>query len=78
MAYVSLGDVCRNQLGQQAQYCSRYADPDWKDDYTYCGQGLRIVLNKNKDYHRYTIHEDDVALFVARVKTARGDRDVQT
>lgn len=76
MAYVSLGDVCRQQLGQQAQYCSRYADPDWKEDYSYCGQGLRIVLNTNKDYHQYTIHEDDVPLFVARVKTTRGDRDI--
>lgn len=69
--YVSLGDVCRNQLGQQAQYCSRYADPDWKTEYTYCGEGLRILLNKNKDYHQYMIHADDVDLFVARVKIAR-------
>lgn len=71
MSYVLLGDVCRQQLGMQAQYGTRYADPDWSHEYIYCGTGLRIILNENKDYHRYKIHEDDVVLFVAMVKIAK-------
>jgi len=70
--YISLGDVCRGQLGQQCQYCSRYADINWHSEYIYCGAGLRITLNKNKDYHQYKIHKDDVVTFVNRVKLARG------
>lgn len=56
--YVSLGDVCRNQLGMQCQYGSRYAD-------TIC-MDLRYIGDTG-DYHSMKIHKDDVSDYVRRV-----------
>jgi len=69
--YISLGDLSRGSLGMQAQYASHYADPHWRNEYTYCGDGLRII-GTSADYHNMLIHEDDAHIFVARVKIARG------
>lgn len=55
--YVSLGDVCRNRLGMQCQYGSRYANDICKD--------LRIT-GTTADYHSMTIHKDDVDHYVGR------------
>jgi len=68
--YLSLGAVSRACLNMQAQYASRYADPFWRAQYTYCGDGLRII-GTSADYHDMLIHEDDAPIFVERVKAAR-------
>ena len=73
--YVSLGDVCRNDLGMQCQYGSRYADPVWNTEsareaghwYPYFGTGLRITGGSDM-YHSMTIHRDDAPVFVSRVQ----------
>lgn len=66
---VSLGDVCRQKLGMQCQYGSRYADKQQCEDNpeSYCGDGLRIT-GTTADYHGMKIHKDDVETFVSRVK----------
>lgn len=66
--YVSLGDVCRDAIGIQCQYGSRYVNgiggfPRLADD-------LRI-LRRDGDYHDMRIHRDDVNLFVERVLSKR-------
>lgn len=66
---VRLGDVCRNMLGMQCQYGSRYADKRWTE-YPFCGEGIRITGNAD-NYHDMMIHKDDAETFVARVKKAR-------
>jgi len=60
--YVSLGDVCRNQLGMQCQYGSRYADNLCKD--------LRYI-GTPADYHPMKIHKEDVEEYVRRVVAYR-------
>lgn len=67
---INLGDVCRSQLGMQCQYGSRYADRRWHPEYQYCGDGLRITGDSG-NYHSMTIHRDDAAMFVERVKGAQ-------
>lgn len=62
VAYVSLGDVCRQRIGMQCQYGSRYANDICKD--------LRIT-GTTADYHQMTIHPDDVDEYVTRVLTHR-------
>lgn len=68
--FVSLGDVCRNSLGMQCQYGSRYADKKWEKEYPFCGEGLRIT-GESRAYHSMKIHRDDVAEFVSRVWQVR-------
>lgn len=69
--YVNLGELVRKELGIPAQYGTRYADPDWNEEYKYSAAGLRVILNPSKDYHRYLIHKDDVGAFMYRVLKAR-------
>lgn len=72
--YVSVGDVCRQRLGQQCQYGSRYLDRGWaqgENSYKFCGDGLR-VLGDCSNYHGMKIHKDDVETFVARWEQATG------
>ena len=65
--YVNLGDVCRQQLGMQCQYGSRYANPRYPQ---YISEGLRITGDP-ADYHFMKIHRDDVQEFVRRVQARR-------
>ena len=60
--YVFLGDVCRNYLGMQCQYGSRYAD-------TLCSY-LRIK-GSTAEYHQMKIHKDDVMEYAVRVLVHR-------
>ncbi len=65
----SFGPVCRQVLGTQAQYGSRYLDgihgaPD-------LGHGLRYY--KGDTYHDCWIHEDDIAEFVRRYASHMAD-----
>lgn len=60
--YISFGDVCRQQLGMQCQYGSRYV--------TSHGSDLRII-GEVGFYHGLRIHCDDVDTFVMRVKETR-------
>lgn len=72
--YVGLGDVCRDILGMQCQYGSRYADPYYasqeavaKGERTpFLAEGLDIT-GKPGDYHFMRIHRDSVERFVSRV-----------
>jgi len=62
--FVSFGNVARRQIGEQAQYASRYVggrhgSPD-------LGKGLRFKGDP-RDYHFLLIHKDDVEEFVRRV-----------
>ena len=71
VAYVSVGDVCRGQLGMQCQYGSRYLnDTISLPGYPFLGEGLR-VRGTHVNYHTLEIHKDDVDEFVRRVKEYR-------
>ena len=67
--HISFGDVCRNLIGQQAQYGSRYVDRNFVGK-PYLGSGLRIVGNPG-DYHSLGIHPEDVDEFISRHSLAR-------
>lgn len=56
--YVNLGDVCRNRIGMQCQYGSRYSQ-------TICAD-LRF-RGTVADYHSMEIHWGDVEEYVERV-----------
>ena len=62
--YIPFGDVARNQLGMQCQYASRYVR-DAVDE------GFRFDRIDTGNYHDILIHEDDVTLFVERVRRIR-------
>lgn len=72
--FANFGDVCRNRLGMQCQYGSRYVNPDFSAESAkeaghfvpYLGEGLRIK-GKPDNYHSLEIHTDDVDEFVSRV-----------
>lgn len=68
--HISFGDVCRNLLGQQAQYGSQYVNPSFADRLPYLAKGLRLVGNPS-EYHELGIHPDDVDEFVVRYNIAR-------
>ena len=65
--YVSLGDVCRDLMGRQAQYGCPYFDPITaaKRDLPYLGEGLRIK-GDCQFYHEMRIHLDDIEEAVKR------------
>jgi len=65
--WISLGDVCRNRLGMQCQYGSRYANDICKD--------LRII-GTTADYHSMQIHREDVDEYVGRVLRFRYDNGI--
>lgn len=71
--WVSFGDVARRQIGEQAQYVSRYVDG--RHGFPNLGQGVRIKGDP-KDYHDLLIHRDDVDGFVQRVNAWRKERGV--
>ncbi len=70
-AYVDFGDVCRQQLGEQCQYGSRYID-GYLDGWPNLGYNLRFTgydsNGRVNNYHEMKIHFADVAEFVRRVK----------
>lgn len=65
---VSLGDVARQVLHQQAQYVSYYLTGI--AGYPKLGNGLRIQSD-GFNYHSNRIHKDDAAEFVRRVLNSR-------
>lgn len=68
--YVNFGAVCRNLLGQQAQYASKYLAPTSVRHSL--GFGLRLRHAEDLgDYHKIQIHKEDVDTFVERVLTFR-------
>jgi hypothetical protein len=64
MDFVNFGDLAREQLGEQAQYASRYIDGRIPG-YPNLGHGLRFEGDP-ADYHDVRIHRDDVEEFVRR------------
>lgn len=59
--YVNFGGICRNGVGMQCQYGSRYlCESD-------IGEGLRYI-GSCSDYHSILIHKDDAPIFVERMK----------
>jgi hypothetical protein len=79
--YVLLGNVCRQWLGLQAQYGTRYAGgvirdgreqvPDLTTGEYGDGRTLRFAGDNSVDYHAMYIHEDDAAEYVRRVEAHR-------
>ncbi len=69
--FVNFGDVARNRLHQQCQYCSKYVDGKIPG-YPNLGKGLRFK-GEEYDYHMLLIHKDDVEEFVNRVEKFRVD-----
>lgn len=65
---MSLGDVARQVLQQQAQYVSYYLTGI--AGYPKLGDGLRIQSD-GFNYHSNRIHKDDAAEFVRRVLNSR-------
>lgn len=65
---VSLGDVARQVLQQQAQYVSYYLTG--VAGYPKLGDGLRIQSD-GFNYHSNRIHKDDAVEFVQRVLNSR-------
>jgi len=61
--FVPFGNVARRQIGEQAQYASRYVKGT--HGYPNLGAGLRFL--HGQDYHDLQIHKDDVEEFVHRV-----------
>lgn len=58
--YVSVGQIAREDFGQQAQYFSRLINPDYRDrGEGYMGEGLR-VRGESGDYHSWRIDTRDV------------------
>jgi hypothetical protein len=62
--YVNAGDVCRDIIGQQSQYCRGYATGS--RNYPNLGKGLRVHGDPG-DYHSIMIHKDDYKTFVKRM-----------
>jgi len=79
--FSSFGDFCRERLGQQCQYGSRYIDGRL-EGYPALGEGLRFNNGKRwgqvreldaSDYHSIRIHRDDMDEFERRYKAYRPD-----
>lgn len=81
--YSSFGDFCRNRLGQQCQYGSRYIDGRI-EGYPALGEGLRFNNGKGyrgetrpldaSDYHSVRIHRDDMDEFERRYRAYQQER----
>jgi hypothetical protein len=68
--YVSFGHAMLHAGLGQCQYVSRYVDG--RNGHPNLGDGLRIQGNPS-DYHRLTIHKDDVQPFIDRVVEHRSE-----
>ena len=65
--YVQFGDVARRQVGEQAQYASKYLDVR---RYPEIAEGIRWKGDLTR-YHDILIHKDDVEKFVERALNYR-------
>jgi len=81
--YSPFGDFCRNRLGQQCQYGSRYITGHL-EGYPALGEGLRFNNGKGyngqfrpldaADYHAIRIHRDDMDEFERRYRAYNSER----
>ena len=65
--YSPFGDFCRNRLGQQCQYGSRYITGRL-EGYPALGEGLRFLNEDSGNYHSIRIHRDDMDEFERRYR----------